>query len=314
MRKRILAIILCLFSLFIFCGCGNINYNVTVSSDGAVTLSFDLEFNTQDINDSPKSLSDFVYDVSNVANTVVKNSCNSFEEKVMELAKGGVVKTYSGDMTVSQVILYVYTNMSPNNKTASVEFYQKNNKTYGNISLKFLTYNAYRYFNGIFPETEDEEDEDVITERVDKTFVVEDKTYSNSVFTDLQNNEIAKHFLSYFNNYFNLNDMKYSFSYSTQSPKMYSDAKYVYTDENGNNVHVWEFSADELGEDGGRICTYSVKIRAWVWYILALVITFVVGVILTTIGLVKAKKKRTYLKQLEKTANEIEKHNFETAD
>ena len=75
--------------------------------------------------------------------------------------------------------------------------------------------------------------------------------------------------------------MTYSFAYSTTSSKLYSDADEKYQDTNGNYVHIWHFNNEKLKQDGAsKICTYTVKIRTYVWYVLAIVVSVFVGIVL----------------------------------
>ena len=316
MKKKIVAIILCIFSIFTLAGCGSVNYSITVSSDGSVTMAINMEIDTQDIIDSGKNYYDFQLRVQSVANQVVANSFSNFEQEVNDIAVDGVVETYSGDMTVSQVIAYVENNVEPINRRAKIEWTQKNNKTYCVISLKFKTIYAYRYFNGTFPSTEDKEEEGSETILKDKFFFAEEWEISNPPFNDISNNSIATYFVEYFGEYFSVDDMKYSFSYSTTSTKLYSDADTITTDySTGNTVHTWNFSVEDLKEDGkSKISTYTIKIRAWVWYVLAVLVSVIVGIVLFII--VKCKEKRlakveaSNIAKFNETSAQIREHNI----
>ena len=315
-QKRILILVICFFCLFTLCGCGSINYSIIISDKGTITLQFDLEFDVQQLSSglsvANKNLGDFASKIQYYGNVVYNNSCVEFEETLNQVAENGVVKTYSGDMTVAEVMAEVYSNMEWSNDLQN--WTQKNNKFYYSIALKFKTYNAYRYFNGVYPSTEDEEDEDVKEERKDNFFFAEDYTYTKSIYNDLTNNSLAQYFLQYFNDNFSLNDMNYSFTYSTPSTKVYSNASEIKTDsETGNIVHKWNFSADDLQTDDFRICTYEVKIRAWVWYALAVVVSILTGVTLYVIVAVKENKQKKLavanLQNFERTSQEIREAN-----
>lgn len=316
MKKRILAILLCIFSVFALAGCGSVNYSITISDDGSVTMAVNLVLNTKDITDSGKNFFDFQLNVQSVANQVVANSFASFEQEVNDIAVDGVVETYTGDMTVSQVIAYVESNVEPINQKAKIEWVQKNNQTYCVISLKFKTIYAYRYFNGTFPSTENKEEEGSETVLKDKFFFAEEWEISNAPFNDISNNQIAKYFVQYFNDYFTVDDMEYSFSYSTPSTKLYSDATSVSTDAStGNTVHTWKFSVNDLKENGkSKIATYTVKIRAWVWYVLAIILSIAVGIVMLVIVKSKGKKlkknEENIIQKFNETAKEIREHDL----
>ena len=196
-------------------------------------------------------------------------------------------------MTVQEVISYTESKISPLGRWPQTTWAQQNNNLYCTISLTFSNIYAYRYFNGTFPANEDEVSEGVIETREDNLFYVEDKTYQNCVFNDIENNSIAQYFLEYFGDYFTVSDMTYSFAYSTTSSKLYSDADKKYQDENGNYVHVWNFDAENLKQDGeSKICTYTVKFRAWVWYVFAICLSLVVAVILFVFVKIKEQKQK----------------------
>lgn len=299
MRKKVLLVVICFFCLFALCGCGSVNYSVIISNKGEITLQLDLKFDAQklttNLNSANKNLSDFASKVQSYATAVYNNSYADFEDKLYEVAKDNVVEVYGNqEWTTQQVKQYVLSNIKFSNGSGT--WSQKNNTISCVIFLKFETYNAYRYFNGIYPSTEDEPDEDVKEERKDNFFFAEDYTYTKSVYNDIEHSSFAQYFLQYFNNNLTVDDMNYQFTYSTPSTKMYSNAHEITTDsETGNIVHTWKFSANDLKSDDYRICTYEVKIRAWVWYVMAVTISVLVGIVLFVIVKVKETKQKKLL-------------------
>ncbi len=294
---------MCIFSIFALCGCGKVDYSIIVDTSGkntTVTMQLNLNFYADELNNGLNSagttLDDFRSKVQSYANAFYLSATNRFVEDLGKLPKDDddKIETYNGTATVDQIKNYVLSNIEFSNSLGT--WVPKNSIISAKIYIKFNTYNAYRYFNGTFPATEDETDESIIEERVDKLFYVEDKTYQDSVFNDILNNSIAKYFLEYFNDYFTVDDMNYTFTYSTPSSKLYSDANEVYEDENGNYVHVWKFDNENLKQDGkSKVCTYTVKVRAYVWYVLALLISVLTGICLFFIIKIRENKTKKLL-------------------
>ena len=286
MKKRILAIFLCIFSIFVFCGCGSAIYLVEVDSTGVVTQAFKFTFNKKDIEDAGKTVTDFRENVIYVANSVVNNAYNNFTNSHQS---DEIMTTWSGDKCpFSQIVSYVYQNMD-----VGINGYRffwepsKDGKTITcTISLKFLTIYAYEYFYDVYPDSEDEEN----TYTEDHFFYVKSITESQSAFYDLKNSDITEYFLTYFGDSFKLSDMDYCFCYITPNQKMYSDADYVENTSSGY-AHVWKFSASDLENGNGIIHTYTVKIRAYPWYILAVGVSIVASVVIWIVCKAKEKKK-----------------------
>ena len=293
MRKKILAIMLCIFSALALCGCGSVNYYVGVdASTGVVTQQINVVVSRLDIEQSGKTVNELLDQIKSVSNQVVKNSVESFETSHNMT---DVLKTYDGEeKTFAEIYAYTLNNMDPkgSTKSAKVEMYASSYSSDSivyTISLRFLTLQAYNYFNDVYPDTE-----------VEDTSTTENHLYFNKVITtqnspyyDLKNNSIAKYFDEYFGDYYSLSDMEYYFSYSTPDQKLYSDATQVATDANGNAVHIWKFSASDLeSENGGKITTYKIKVKAYMWYVLALIVSLACGVVLYVVCVVNQNKRK----------------------
>lgn len=293
MRKKILAIMLCVFSALALCGCGSVNYYLGVdTSTGVVTQQISIAVSRLDIEQSGKTASELFNQIQSVSNQVVKNSIESFETSHNMT---DVLKTYNGEeKTFAEIYAYTLNNMDPkgSTKSAKVEMhassYNSDTIVY-TISLRFLTLQAYNYFNDVYPDTEVEDTS--VTES--HLFFNKIITTQNSPYYNLKNNSIAKYFDEYFGDYYSLSDMKYYFSYSTPDQKLYSDATQVATDANGNSVHIWQFSASDLeAENGGKITTYKIKVKAYMWYMFALVVSLACSVVLYLICVAKQNKQK----------------------
>lgn len=293
MRKKILAIMLCIFSALALCGCGSVNYYVGVdASTGVVTQQINVVVSRLDIEQSGKTVNELLDQIKSVSNQVVKNSVESFETSHNMT---DVLKTYDGEeKTFAEIYAYTLNNMDPkgSTKSAKVEMhassYSSDSIVY-TISLRFLTLQAYNYFNDVYPDTEVED----TSTTENHLFFNKVITTQNSPYYDLKNNSIAKYFDEYFGDYYSLSDMEYYFSYSTPDQKLYSDATQVATDANGNAVHIWKFSASDLeSENGGKITTYKIKVKAYMWYVLALIVSLACGVVLYVVCVVNQNKRK----------------------
>lgn len=288
MKKKIFTVIIFILCAVMLCGCGSVGYSITIGSDGQVKTQFSIQFDINQITSTGKEFADFKSNIEYVAYQIVQNLYSNFDAAVNSASETNVVKTYLGDMEKQQIKNYTKSKISPITQRPLISWKQQNKTIYCDISLTFENIYAYRFFNGTFIDEEDDEG----TVLVDEFFVVKEYNYSLTPFDDIENNTIAKYFLSYFGNSFSVEDMKYSFVYSSPSSKLYSDADVVYQDKNGNYVHLWNFDASELKNAGeGKICTYSIKIRAWVWYVGAIILSVLVAVVLFVVAKYKKDKK-----------------------
>lgn len=303
-----LTIMICLFSVFLLCGCANINYTIMVESTGVVTQAINLRFSESDIVNAEKTLSDFMLNVEDVSNQVVQNSYNNF---LTSHAIDEDMQTYSGDtVKFAQIIEFVNQSMDPNNGRPKIEWSRDGDTVYCKISLRFLNIYAYRYFYDSYPNSEEESE----TVREDHGYYVKDIDYSDSPFNDISNNTIAQYFMNYFSNQFAYDDINCSFTYITPNPKIYTDADVVERDVNGNTIHTWTFTTDEITQDGkSKLGIYTVKYRAYVWYLTAVAASILVGLFLFFVCKINDYKRAKYqshfmdsdISYFEKTSKEI---------
>ena len=317
MRKKFLTIFVCLISIFLFCGCAKINYSLTIESNGVVTQAVSLSFSETKVVNAGKTKNDVMVQISNVANQVVQNAYTEF---LTSHTMDEDMQTYSGNtVKFADIVDFVNQNMEPNNGTAKIEWSRDGDTIYCTISLKFLNIYAYRYFNDSYPNSEKEDE----TVREDHFYYARDIDYSDSPFNDISNNSIAKYFMAYFNNQFSYDDIGCSFSYSTPNQKIYSNADVVEEDKNGNIVHTWNFTTEQITQDGkSQLALYTVKYRAYVWYITAIIITLIVGLILFAICETKEYQQKKYqshfsdvdLENFKRTSQEIVEANKKDGD
>ena len=291
MRKKLLAIFLCVISVFCFAGCGSVQFMLQVDSSGVVTQQVYVEFSKSDIEAAGKTFAEVRSAIEDVGNQVVQNSISDFESSHQDDEE---LKLFSGETAkFAEIKSYVYQNTDPKIDIFGRPKYEwkqsTDGKKYtGTITLRFLTVYAYYYFYDIYPDTEDTSNK--VTE--DHVFFDRTITTSKSPYYDLKNSSIASAFLTYFGDEFSLADMDYYFVYSTNNSKLYSNADQVTVDTNGNTVHIWKYtSADLDSENGGYFETYTIKIKAYMWYMAGIVISLIVALVLTIVVKVKGKNK-----------------------
>jgi uncharacterized protein YceK len=270
MRKKIIAMLMLVLCVFMLGGCSSVNYAIIIQSDGSITQQFSIYLDESEITAAGKTLNEVKSQIRQTAQNVV----NIYDEQFQN----------NSDLTNEQraeVLL--------NKETATI----KMESNYVVITLKFKTIQAYRYYYGIV-SSDAEDDEDL----TDNGFYVKENSTSTTVFHDIANNEIATQFLEYFgeDSGISLSSCKYSFTYSTPSSKLHSDADSIEYDSYGNTAHTWYFTADDLtgenAETGDQINLYTVSFRTPVWYITAVCLTFVLIASLVVVDVVKTKKSK----------------------
>ena len=265
MKKRILALILCLISAVTLCGCGSISYVLQIdSASGVVTQGVVFSVSQSDIEETGKSITDFKQHVEAVANAVVQNSFNSFETAH---AMTDMMTTYDGQtVSYAEIVLWTEHKIDPQTKRPQIIWEVDGDTLNCSIALRFLSVYAYMYFYDNFPNSEDDTEE-IIEQHV---FYYKKINEQKSPFSNLNTSDIANYFISYFGTSFGLEDMTYSFAYSTPDAKLYSDADTIQTSSSGNRVHIWNWTASELENDGGKIQTYTIRVKTPVWYMLGI--------------------------------------------
>lgn len=298
MKKKLLTVFLCLISVILFCGCGSVSYILQVESSGVVTQAVVLTFSQKAIQNAGKTVADFQTHVQYVGNQVVYNSITNFESSHNLTDE---MTTYSGEkVSFASIVHYTLENMDPQNGKPKYEWSQKGDEISCTMTLRFLNIYAYYYFHDIYPDTPDDDSNKSV---VDHAFYLKRITENKSPFFDLQNNDIAQYFLNYFGEgTFTLKDMDYEFCYSTPDQKIYGDTNYTYIASNGNKVLVWEYSSVDLAkENGGMFHTFTIGIKAYMWYMLAIIISLGVGIVLTIYCIKKDKKKIKNFQDLNNT-------------
>lgn len=339
--KKLLVCFLILFATLTLCGCGAISYNLEINaSTGAVTQSIYFSVEKSSITtlagkkfDDSQDPDNFKYKVITIANTVFCNMCDAFDASH---ADDDIVKTFQatqtdgGEKRFADVKLFVHQSMSPRPETrkADVQWAVNGDIIQCNISLTFSNIYAYYYFNDVYADTIQNDD----TIKEEHLFYTKNISEQTAPFSKLDQNAIAQEFDNFFGTngsgykYFDFGSMEYAFCYSTPNSKLHSDANYTIRDASSNTIHIWEFSAQQVTDaDGITIHTYTVAIKAYAWYVLALIIALVVALVLWIICAVKSKNKNAFvgangeqtdqqLKYFEQTSREIREHNEKKID
>ena len=305
MKKRILAILLCLFSVFALCGCGSITYVFQIdSASGVLTQGIVFSVSKSEIEKTGKTLTNFKQNVEYVANTVVSKSFSDFES-AHEMTE--MMTTYDGEqVSYAQIVLWTEQRIDPQ-KRAQTIWKVDGDTVECSISIRFLSIYAYLYFNDSFPDAE--EDDDVIIEQ--HLFYTKRISEQTSPFANINTNDIANYFVDYFDGEFSVDDMTYTFAYSTPDEKIYSDADKVEKSSSGNYVHYWNWTASQLADNGGKFHTYTIKIKTPAWYALGIVAGLATWLVL---WFVCKKQQKPKLKESQSTVIQSGAENDETKE
>lgn len=271
MRKKLITIFMSLLCVFFLCGCATVNYNLSVNSDGSVTQTFSVVLNEELLSGKGKTLEE--------VKSEIRQTVNDVESKFNA--------EFLANVTNPEIIAYVIQNKTDAKITMG--------SNYALIKIDFKTAEAYTYY---YSHTLDTEDNSIIT---NEGFYKKSNNTSNTVFNDLENNAVAKRWLAFFGEAsgVTLSDCTYSFTYSTPSEHLHSDADYVGYDENGNKAHTWYFTADEItgqnAQTGDTINIYRIAVNSPLWYYLALGLTALLVVVLVVTSKVKENKNKQEL-------------------
>lgn len=313
MKKKVLTIIIAVFFAFLLCGCSaNVGYSFSYvpNEDGTygIEQTFTVVVDKVSITAAGKTPDDFYEKFQSLGNgyiSILKSSfsyqCEKEHDQEIEAGYSQKVKNLGGEeATVQKLFDYVTIHMLP------VKFESGQNDEYYAVSLtqKFDTVLAYKCFWGML-NTESDGTDANDGEVVDETFYRKTIYVQNTVFNGLTEENYenlgaeTKHIITeikeFFNNAYNLDNknLTYTFSFATPQNHFYTDSDYMETDEYGNAVYTWEFSSQDLKtENGDQITTWTIAYRTSNWYLLAIYLTIILGVILLLVAIIKEKSKK----------------------
>ena len=280
MKKKILSIFALVLCVFMLCGCGSVAYQISYNSDSSVTETYTITVDKDSLSASGKTYADVFAKATESANAYITNMFKKFKTRT----------TDENDVT------YVVEHIDPKPTIVDDEINGKMKPTikdsYFQFSITFLDRKTYNLFYGVDELNANQ------TEKLEKhLFYTKQIVTRKTPFSTLDGSDLANDWISYFGNesLYNLGTLdNYIYAYSTYSEKVYSNAQQVGYDSNGNKMHVWVFSADEVKSTDPNKCQitlYQIYINPIAWYVLAIVLTLILALILVLVCVVKNKKK-----------------------
>ena len=288
MKKKILSIFALVLCVFMLCGCGSVAYQISYNSDNSITETYTVTIDKDALSASGKTYTDVFAKAADNANAYITNMFQKFKARA----------TDENDIT------YVIEHIDPKPTLEDGEIKGKMKPTikdtYFQFSITFLDSNAYKLFYGVDELSANQ------TEKLENhLFYTKQIVTRKTPFSKLAGSDLANDWINYFGNsdLYNLGEIGgYIYAYSTCNGKVHSDAQQIGYDKQGNKVHIWVFSADEVQSTDPNKCQitlYQILINPIAWYVLAIVLTLILALILVLICVVKNKKKSSSIAENE---------------
>lgn len=297
-KKKIslLIVLIMFFCVTLLTGCGSVAFSMVQYSSGQIAQTFSVKLDRQVIEQGG-----YDYDVS-------VSKVKSVLDNVMLKQK---LRFQTLDETVCSSVIkeQVLKDLKIVNAT------EKDDVIY--VQMIFDNATSYRYFYNL---NQEQSQNTYITE--DHAFYKKVSTVGYTKFYNFLEDEIYKQAVIEMQNYFStsqmfsINDLDFVYCYAiSQDYHMYSNADYVYYN-NGLAIHAWRLTADSLDR---LVVFYQIIAKPFLWYVLAIGLTFVLILLLTIIVLIKSKHKKVetndfsnskQLKALEEIYKKIEDGNM----
>lgn len=257
MQKKLTVLFMLFFILFSLTGCAEGGYSVNIYSDGRITETFYV-----DLDQSVLELAG--YDYLEVQ-TLIFNSFSDVRDSLIANFRNS-----ENNLSIMEETAFINSYIRP----PSIE-----NSAIG-ISFLFPNYDNYKLFYDI----QDDGEEDNYVEE-DKIFYIKRTTTTQTAFRNGDTSSLATGLLEYFSNpangneVFTLVDVDFTYSYTTSSSKVSSNADRIYYTASGLKVHEWNVPADNYSME---IEFYEYRIVALWWYVLGLGLTglFIVSLLI----------------------------------
>lgn len=293
MKKSILAIFVCILSIFL-CGCANApTYSLSQNTDGTVTQMFYIPFVDSELTE----LGVEADTVTDLKNSVMQ----TFNTYFINLQQNFVTRVNSDETLTQQDKLLLIAGCPTGTILPALS-------EIGIIyTLNFSSALHYYYFNSDMQYTE------LIAALNEDTSVVEEGFFTNRVvssgstiygedysFTGTQT--LAEYITSFATQILeeaglsseqiaSVVPTNFVYSYGTTSSKLHSDADRVYHYVNGVYYHEWDITTENSDR---QISTWTIQVNTNVWYIVILCSGFV---LLGVLFLVDYLRKRKHTEQ-----------------
>ncbi len=294
MKKSILAIFVCILSIFL-CGCANApTYSLSQNTDGTVTQMFYIPFVDSELTE----LGVEADTVTDLKNSVMQR----FNTYFMNLQQNFVTRVNSDEALTQQDKLLLIAGCPTGTILPALS-------EIGIIyTLNFSSALHYYYFNSDMQYTE------LIAALNEDTSVVEEGFFTNRVISTgttvyglntqyAENQTLAEYITAYSTELLQQNTdltdeqiasvvpTNFVYSYGTTSSKLHSDADRVYHYANGVYYHEWDITTENSDR---QISTWTIQVNTNVWYVVILCSGFV---LLGVLFLVDYLRKRKHAEQ-----------------
>lgn len=273
MKIKKIFVFLLLCSVILFTGCAKVQYQHVFKSDGTVVDAVMVELDEDVLQEKDVNISALKSKIENTMAYFMEAFINSF---------------YSRDdgLTLEEKNS-VFANVEP-------KVYRKENYIIAQFTFKNAT--AFTYFYGYHLDTDDD---NIKTE--ESTFYNTSISEGKTIFSADMSKNICNEFLTALDDKFTLEDTTFYYTFGTTYSRIHSNSTYKF-DKDGVYYHQWQLNSVD-----DTIMTYTVGAKPINWYILALALTFVLGIVLFVISLFSKRKtnKTKQISQINSTYSNI---------
>jgi hypothetical protein len=281
-KNKIFSLILIICSLFVFCGCANVEYQRITDDTGQILDKLIIELDEKAL----------LKKMSNV--------------KLAELKQD--IKT-----DLDEYVLAInYLKPELQNQYADMDFYSGivaktipwiyQDGSVCRISIEIL-YKDSTYLQCLNGSADSEDGEETPREIVSNLFISKLMMYSDNVFMDMEN--MAMDNESYYDYYttkysgFTVADVNLTQVYGTTDKRLKSNADYK-TRIDGINYHLWEIDTAEKGYNSMQLTYYYATAVGTGWYIVALSVSFGLAIMLLLVYIIRKVKDRKYRQKIKR--------------
>ena len=288
-KNKIFSLILIALSLFVFCGCANVEYQRITDGVGQILDKLIIELDEKEI----------IEKVGNVKFATLKQDIED-DLRDYELAinylKPQLQQKYS-DMDFYTGIIAKTTPWLSDGKTSR-------------ISIEIL-YKDSTYLQCLNGSESSDSGEKQNNEIVSNLFISKLMMYSDNVFKDMES--MGMHGGSYYDYYttnyseFTVADVNLTQVYGTADTRLKSNADYK-TNIDGINYHLWEIDTAEKGYNSMQLTYYYTTAVGTGWYIVALALSLGLAIILLVVYIIRKINDKKYRQKIK--LDMVEEINF----
>lgn len=279
-KNKIFSLILIVCSLFVFCGCANIEYQRITDDTGQILDKLIIEIDEKEI----------LKKMSNIKLAQLKQDIeNDLEDYVLAInyLKPQLQSQYPDKDFYSGIV-------------AKTTPWINDDSSVWHISIEIM-YKDSTYLQCLNGKSDSEESEDKENEIVSNLFISKLMMYSDNVFMGMENVGMdgTSYYDYYTSNYseFTVADVNLTQVYGTTDRRLKSNADYK-TKIDGINYHLWEIDTAEKGYNSIQLTYYYATAVGTGWYIVALSLSFGLAIILLFVYIIRKVNNKKYRQQV----------------